>query len=156
MVQSISQIPGTVTVTAHMALEHDALGAMLREVASIALSDELRRAVERLDGITRELTRHVWLEETVLFPMFEGGRVGAGSVTLLLRREHRQMEERMAAMRAALIFADLDAFRSQHHGLLEIVEAHEHREESVVFPAIDRIADPVELAILVAELRAFR
>ncbi len=86
-----------------------------------------------------ELERHIAFEEGELFPAFEeasGLRVGP---TQVMRAEHTEMKDVLAALGAAQPRIDPDGCRAELDQLRALLHEHNVKEESVLYPACDRL-----------------
>ncbi len=131
---------------------------LLRSLAT-ALGEEHRRVEALLyDGtaavdsappllafelLARRLRAHIDVGDRCLFPAFERqtGMRDEGP-TVALRHEHREIERRLQAMEdgpddAARTAAELGRLRA-------LLDDHFQREESVLYPACDRLLEPQE------------
>jgi iron-sulfur cluster repair protein YtfE (RIC family) len=92
------------------------------------------------------LQRHIIWEETVLFPLFED-KTGMREFgpTAVMRGEHREIGRRLEALHAKVLQHDVDSDQEELR-LLEVLFAHNQKEENVLYPAIDRLSTDQEKA----------
>ena len=85
------------------------------------------------------LQRHIVWEEQVLFPLFEQktGLRDTGP-TELKHREHRLIEERLEALHDKVRRHDPES-DAEELALLTALEAHNLKEEQVLYPMLDRL-----------------
>ena len=82
------------------------------------------------------LERHIAWEEDILFPLFEEktGMTGTGP-TEVMRMEHEQIKQLLEAIRHCLqLGTECD---SGGAALIEILDAHNQKQEQILYPAID-------------------
>lgn len=84
-----------------------------------------------------DLERHIVWEEEILFPLFERhtGMYGEGP-TAVMRLEHRQIKEFLQKIRDKAEKKDTDTSELEL-GLIEILRAHNEKEEGVLYPWFD-------------------
>jgi uncharacterized protein (DUF2249 family) len=100
------------------------------------------------------LRRHIRFEEQILFPAFEGGTgmsPDAGP-TAVMRAEHREIEELLAAIDGAL--AGGGAPLPLREELHQVLGAHNMKEEHVLYPMTDRSLGEAESDALVARIQS--
>ena len=81
---------------------------------------------------------HFKVEESILFPAFEqrtGMRMGP---TQVMRNEHDQMRELIAAAGAAVSACDADEYSGYAETLLIMMQQHNMKEENVLYPMCDQ------------------
>ena len=85
------------------------------------------------------LQRHIVWEEQILFPLFEQktGMHDTGP-TEVLRREHRLIGERLEALHDKVRQHDPES-DAEELALLTALEAHNLKEEQVLYPMLDRL-----------------
>jgi regulator of cell morphogenesis and NO signaling len=92
------------------------------------------------------LQRHIHWEEDVLFPMFEDktGMHDRGP-TPVMRAEHREIGRWLNALHDKVRAGDVDSDREEQV-LIETLFAHNHKEENVLYPTLDRLLSAEEKA----------
>ena len=86
----------------------------------------------------RAMLAHFQAEEDVLFPAFEnqtGMRMGP---TQVMRSEHRQMRELLAAAEVCLGARDADDYSGYAETLLIMAQQHNMKEENILYPMCDQ------------------
>ncbi len=125
------------TISHYYAADHDRLDELFGRFQSSKQSD---RTVARhlFAEFKVGLERHIAWEEDLLFPLFEAhtGMHAAGP-TAVMRDEHRQIKHFLALIDGKLQQAD-GATDDDEAGLLEILAAHNSKEEYILYPAIDQ------------------
>lgn len=118
-------------------------------------SGEGEAATAALTAAAEALRRHIYLEEEFLFPALrEAGMVAPVFVML---REHGEMWRALDAIDAEL--ETHGAGPSFHPLLAELgrrLEAHNVKEEAILYPQADTVLDPAAAADLASFLRSGR
>ena len=119
-----------------MGNDHDRLDGIFREF-QILKNKDLSKAKNLFSDFKSGLERHIVWEEEILFPVFEN-RTGMRETgpTAVMRMEHRQIEQYLGSIHDALSRGDAqtDEFEGR---LLEVLTAHNEKEENVLYPWID-------------------
>ncbi|MFI5349039.1 MAG: hemerythrin domain-containing protein [Elusimicrobiota bacterium] len=128
------------TITEHFAADHDKLDALFTEFQSLKRKDPAA-AKEKFKAFLKGLTRHIVWEEDVLFPIFEErtGMKDSGP-TAVMRMEHRQIKGHLDAIHDKVRVGDANSDAAEK-ALLEVLKAHNMKEEAVLYPAIDQGLD---------------
>lgn len=139
------------SVTGILGDDHDHLDLMLDETFDFAGSDP-EQARRIFATFSSHLLRHIEVEDELIFTRFErltGVRDGGPSA--VLRREHREIELRVAHISQALAARppDVANARREISELRMLLEDHHHLEEAVLYTVCDRQFD-------VGEIRAIR
>lgn len=85
---------------------------------------------------------HFDYEEQTLFPALEAALPAAAGPTSVMRSEHSQMRELLGELRAAIRAGDAQALGDAVEILLFLMQQHNAKEESVLYPMADRILPP--------------
>jgi iron-sulfur cluster repair protein YtfE (RIC family) len=97
--------------------------------------------------------QHFSAEETLLFPAFEEKTGMSMGPTQVMRGEHVQMRELMAAAHDALQANNADDYSGNAETLLIMMQQHNMKEENVLYPMCDQhLIDRVDA--LVPQLQA--
>ncbi len=142
-----------VTIAAFYAVDHDDIDRLLDEFrasrgggqpAALALYREFKARLER----------HIGWEEDILFPLYErlSGMVDNGP-TVVMRSEHRTITALLDSIDTTLGQgkASIDADEAE---LLEVLAAHNWKEENILYPLIDRQVSVAEREAVFARMRA--
>ncbi|MEO8600320.1 MAG: hemerythrin domain-containing protein [bacterium] len=81
---------------------------------------------------------HMAMEETILFPAFEKETGNTNGPTSVMRAEHKQMLELMQQMDEAIAKLDAPNFFGYAETLNIMLQQHNMKEESMLYPMIDR------------------
>jgi hemerythrin-like domain-containing protein len=93
-----------------------------------------------LSSAVATLRRHIYLEEEILFPML--GKGGIEMPLFVMRREHGVMWPVMDVLDGGVeAGADADVLVEESRGLLLQLQAHNPKEESIVYAAADETLD---------------
>lgn len=141
------------TITECLKADHLRLDRLLDETFETVARGDLRGARVRFPEFARHLRDHMRFEEEFMFPIVERTICAAEGPICVMRRDHREIEDRLAGMQAALYLGDLAALRAEHEALVMTLENHNGREERVLYPAIDRVLDDAARARLVDDIR---
>lgn len=97
------------------------------------------------------LARHIAWEEEIVFPAFER-RIGhTGGPTQVMRWEHQQLRGILEAISAKLARGDADT-TEETAALGSLLEAHNHKEERILYPMIDQVNSAEERAEMFVEM----
>lgn len=133
-------MPKARTVTDYLQGDHRRLDAIVPEVQKWVAEGNFQEAGERFAEFERGLSRHIDIEEKILFPFFEHATGMTGGPTLVMRVEHIDIRRRMAELIAALKAADAALVEASIRGLTEALSAHNLKEERILYPMTDRAA----------------
>ncbi|MCC6418465.1 MAG: hemerythrin domain-containing protein [Gemmataceae bacterium] len=134
------------TVQTSFAHDHDRLDQLLETYRQLKHTD-FASAKQAFREFKFGLQRHIIWEETVLFPLFEEktGMRDQGP-TAVMRFEHREIGRCLEALHEKVRQQDVDSDREEQ-ALLQILSAHNQKEENVLYPAIDRLSSEEERAV---------
>ncbi len=85
-----------------------------------------------------EIERHIELEENLLFPAFEERTGMTQGPTAVMRMEHTQMRAMFEQMRSAIKAKDADRYLGITQTLHSLLQQHNAKEESMMYPMLDR------------------
>ena len=140
------------TLTDCLESDHRRLDAILAECRSLAAAGSFPVASERFATFGRGLCRHIDAEEDILFPALEERAPHAAGPMRVMRAEHAELLEIIAAVAAALVGSD-PAWRSRLQQLEDVLVAHNAKEERVLYPMANEVSrDDPELEGLAASL----
>lgn len=133
------------TLSAALEREHNEIDAGI--AAFLANLDAGRVDADGLDTTLEALRRHIYLEERILFPPIRHG--GMVMPLAVMMQEHGEIWRTMDAL------ADLVATGGDHHTLAgtgrqlaQQLQAHNMKEEPVIYPAADTGLSPGQSAEL--------
>jgi iron-sulfur cluster repair protein YtfE (RIC family) len=135
----------TQSIQAAFAADHDRLDSCLLRFQAMKRSN-FADAREYFKEFKFGLQRHITWEEQILFPRFEAktGSYGAGP-TEVMRREHRRIGALLEAIHQKVRRTDPESDKEERD-LLEVLAAHNQKEENVLYPILDRLLSDAEKA----------
>ncbi|TPW19463.1 MAG: hypothetical protein FD126_2661 [Elusimicrobia bacterium] len=133
--------------------DHDRLDAHFGEFQRLKRTD-FPAAKADFKAFMFGLRRHIVWEEEILFPVFEKatGMRDAGP-TAVMRHEHVLIKLRLDALHEKVRAADPDC-DAEAQALLAVLKDHNMKEEQILYPAIDRMLAPGELAAVESAMAA--
>jgi iron-sulfur cluster repair protein YtfE (RIC family) len=133
--------------------DHERLDRLFAEFRSSKRTN-FARAAEAFRKFTAGLKRHIRWEEEVLFSAFETDDENRTSgPTAVMRAEHRKIEEALQRLDDCVRDGNPDCDEDDAR-LLEILQAHNFKEERVVYPLVDRMLGPAEKEVLLHRIHA--
>jgi iron-sulfur cluster repair protein YtfE (RIC family) len=120
-------------ISEFMSRDHDRLDVIFAEFRKEPDAGKAKELFPRFDAGLRS---HIAWEEEILFPPFEEktGMRDAGP-TAVMRMEHRQIKQLLAFIEQAI--GQRDAAESAR-ALVEVLTAHNHKEENILYPWLDQ------------------
>ena len=141
------------TIADYLSADHDRLDKMLAAVCRQVETSQLEDAGETLAEFASGLSRHIRIEEEILFPIFEMRTCRGGGPTLVMRSEHREILAAVSGMRDGLARLDVDTFGEGLALLRQLLPAHSAKEELVLYPGIESVFSDAERPLFVERLR---
>lgn len=119
-----------------MSKDHDRLDGLFQEFRNLKDRD-FSKAENLFTEFKSGLERHIAWEEEILFPIFETktGMYDSGP-TAVMRSEHRQIKEYLGQIRQKIVNQDTKT-EELENGLVEVLTAHNLKEENILYPWID-------------------
>ncbi len=113
----------------------------------------LRKARVLFQELLTGLHRHIGWEEEILFPVFEAQAemVRDHGPTGVMRNEHRQIKFFLEQIQAKVAEGDLTTEEAED-GLLQVLTAHNVKEEQILYPWIDNCVSDEERASLLTRM----
>lgn len=123
------------SIKQYYAEDHDRLDGLFGDFERLKKADSAR-AKESLDAFIAGLKRHMAWEEEILFPAFEEktGMHGAGP-TEVMRLEHREIKRFLEII--VQNFQEEPSTGAEEQAMIELLKAHNLKEESILYPSID-------------------
>lgn len=90
-----------------------------------------------LDAFRAALSRHMAIEEEILFPAFEAATGVTAGPTRVMRYEHQQMLGLLDQLHAALAARDAQRFADSEKSFTGLMAAHSAKEENILYPLCD-------------------
>ena len=132
-------------ITAYFEADHDRLDIIFKQFQQ-RRRISMAEAKPYFKAFNNGLKRHIIWEEDVLFPAFEEktGMKDSGP-TFVMREEHRRIGALLEEIHNKVRRADPSS-GDEEARLVEILTAHNHKEEQVLYPAIDQMLTEEEVS----------
>ncbi len=131
------------TISVMFEQDHDRLDRLFHTFREKKRSD-LEAAKEAFKEFKFGLQRHIVWEEEILFPAWEEKTgISEGGPTMVMRREHRQIGDALEAIHAK-VQAQNPESDPEEQTLLNLLGAHNVKEERILYPAIDQVTTEEE------------
>ncbi|WP_447964469.1 hemerythrin domain-containing protein [Nitrospira sp. Ecomares 2.1] len=142
----------TTTIAKFMEHDHDRLDEIFNEFHRIKKQDA-QKARTLFQELFNGLHRHITWEEEILFPVFEAqaDMVREHGPTEVMRNEHRQIKYFLEQIQTKVAEGDLRTEEGEE-GLLQVLTAHNVKEERILYPWIDNCVSDEERASLLARM----
>lgn len=126
-------------VTEYLEADHARLDELIDEVGKLAQVGSFEEASARFAELICGLVRHIDVEEQLLFPELEErtGMTNRGP-TFVMRQEHVEIRRLMKEVTTALEAPDGELAARSLAALIEILGAHNIKEERMLYPMADR------------------
>lgn len=131
--------------------DHARLDVLFEDARRFGALGRFPSARSAFDEFVRGLERHITVEEQQLFPLFDD-RAGMRGPTMVMRHEHRAIEQLLAKLDASLEAENAALFASEAAELAAILQAHNLKEERILYPRSDGVLDDAERAALLAAI----
>jgi regulator of cell morphogenesis and NO signaling len=132
------------TITSFYERDHDRLDELFRQFQHHKRID-YAKAKPFFRDFKFGLQRHILWEEEILFPFFEQKTGMAGGPTEVMRMEHLQIGAALEAIHDMVKRQDPES-DEQEHRLLQLLSAHNLKEEQILYPMIDKAGSEAERA----------
>jgi iron-sulfur cluster repair protein YtfE (RIC family) len=141
----------TKSISAAFAEDHDRLDRLFFEYCQSKNTDHAAAKYAFVE-FKFGLQRHIVWEESILFPRFED-KTGMHDVgpTAVMRAEHRRIADCLEAIHKLVQQHNPNSEREEQ-ALLDALAAHNHKEEQVLYPALDRMLSDEEKSAVFAEM----
>ena len=140
-------------ITEFMQQDHDRLDGLFKKFQE-AKTRDFAKAKQCFAEFKRGLQRHIIWEEEFLFPRFESRTgISEGGPTTVMRLEHRRLKELLEGIHDRVAAGKTDTGEHEHE-LLDVLLVHNTKEESVLYPAIDRCLAEGEAAKVIETMQA--
>ncbi|NMM05632.1 hemerythrin domain-containing protein [Polaromonas sp.] len=120
-----------------MADDHRRCDDIFSDVEQAVAARAWDRASAAFAGFAGAMQQHFEAEEELLFPAFEAESGMTMGPTQVMRDEHIQMHELLAAAQEALAAKDADDYSGNAETLLIMMQQHNMKEENVLYPMCD-------------------
>ena len=140
------------TIAECMGQDHDRLDELFNQFQTIKKKD-VPKARSLFQEFFTGLHRHIVWEEEILFPVFEAQAemVKDHGPTGVMRNEHRQIKAFLEQIQTKVAEGNL-ATEEAEQGLLQVLTAHNMKEEKILYPWIDNCVSDEERASLLTQM----
>ena len=118
--------------------DHRACDAAFAATEQAVAAGNWKSARAAFDTFRNAMLAHLAAEEEILFPAFEARTGMTMGPTRVMRAEHAQMRELLAAAGEALAAEDADDYAGNAETLLILAQQHNMKEENVLYPMCDQ------------------
>jgi iron-sulfur cluster repair protein YtfE (RIC family) len=126
------------TIKQFMAGDHRHCDDLFAAVESVLAAGDCALASGAFSKFRGAMLCHFAAEESLLFPAFEERTGMCMGPTQVMRGEHVQLRELMAAAGEALVAQDSEAYLGEAETLLIMMQQHNMKEENVLYPMCDQ------------------
>ena len=128
--------------------DHRACDAAFAATEQAVAAGGWKTAGVAFNTLRNAMLAHLAAEEEILFPAFEARTGMTMGPTRVMRAEHAQMRELLAAAAEALAVKDADDYAGNAETLLILAQQHNMKEENVLYPMCDQhLAGEVEALV---------
>jgi iron-sulfur cluster repair protein YtfE (RIC family) len=135
------------SATQALPIHHKHCDDLFAEAEASAQEGNWAECGRRFDRFLSEMEAHFATEEEVLFPAFEAASGMTGGPTQMMRFEHAQMRSLLAALAHTVRSADANDFAGVAETLLIMMQQHNMKEESILYPMCDRMLANAGLSV---------
>ncbi|OWW21460.1 hemerythrin domain-containing protein [Noviherbaspirillum denitrificans] len=136
------------TISSHLGTDHKRCDDFFAQAETAVAGTLWTNAELAMNAFVEALEQHFAMEEQVLFPAFEEATGSNAGPTSVMRMEHRQMREVISAMNESLAQRDADGFLGYSETLNTLMQQHNMKEESILYPMSDRVLDGQQEALI--------
>ncbi|NIR31310.1 MAG: hemerythrin domain-containing protein [Gammaproteobacteria bacterium] len=127
------------TINETFSRDHKQCDQLFAEAESAASAGDWPKAAELYEEFQSRITRHMDIEEQVLFPAIEERAGGPIGPTQVMRSEHEEMRDLLARMAQSVTTRDTDDFLGLSDTLLILMQQHNLKEEEVLYHMADQM-----------------
>lgn len=140
-------------ITVFYSGDHDQLDGYFKKFQELKRED-YPQAKEYFKKFKFGLQRHIVWEEEILFPLFEE-KTGMkhGGPTEVMRHEHRQIKTYLEEVHKKVLCQNPQSDEEEQL-LGDILKQHNHKEENILYPAIDRSVSDEERQNVFGDMQA--
>ncbi len=125
------------TIAELMTHDHRDCDHAFARAEALAARADWPAAEHALAEFAAALCAHFDAEEQELFPRFEAVTGMTGGPTRVMRGEHAEMRAMLGQLQAALAQRSADDFAGEAETLLLMMQQHNMKEESILYPMCD-------------------
>jgi iron-sulfur cluster repair protein YtfE (RIC family) len=148
------------SVTDYLSSDHRRLDGLMQSCRELVEKGVMNEAAGVFAEFRAGLKRHVKIEEGLVFPVFESstGLTRSAGPTGVMRHEHEEILRLLDLIKDLFESASPtpSEFSSLRSALAALLQAHNDKEERILYPMTDRAASPEALRELVEKMKAFK
>lgn len=126
------------TLSTFLGNEHTHCDDLFAEAENAVADQNWPAAAVAFQSFFADMQKHFSHEEEVLFPAFEARTGMTGGPTAVMRMEHGQMNDVMAAMQETVAGHDRDRYLGLSETLLMLMRQHNMKEENILYPMAEQ------------------
>lgn len=119
--------------------DHHLCDSLFAETEASAAQSRWDMAIAKFECFQQRLAKHIAQEEGVLFPALEAHDGARGGPTQVMRSEHDQMRRLLGQLRSAVEGRDGTTVLGLSDTLWLLMQQHNLKEETVLYPMLDRL-----------------
>lgn len=125
------------TISEYLGTDHKRCDQLFGAAEHSVDQGNWERAKAAFQHFSEAQLHHLAMEETILFPAFENASGSNKGATDVLRAEHKQILELMEQMDDAIAELNASNFIAYAEKLNLMLQQHNRKEESVLYPMTD-------------------
>ncbi|MCG7869544.1 MAG: hemerythrin domain-containing protein [Candidatus Thiodiazotropha taylori] len=133
-----------IKISQSMTEDHRCIDQVFVEMERAITKSEWEDAWLIADSFDEMMERHFSIEEDVLFPAIEEATASASGPVRVMTMEHDQIRYLVNVLRTAITEQSRDNGLSASETLLMMIQQHNSKEESVLYPMADRTVQTLE------------
>lgn len=126
------------TISDYLGTDHKRCDELFAVAERSVDQDDWEQAKVAFQRFSEAQLRHLAMEETILFPAFEKATDSTDGPTNVMRSEHKQILGIMEQMDDAIARLDASDFFGHAETLNIMLQQHNMKEESMLYPMTDR------------------
>lgn len=140
-------------LTDFLTCEHRHCDELLAEAEIAASKNEWQHAETSFREFYEATTRHLSMEEEVLFPAFEKKTGNTRGPTCVMRSEHREIRNILDDLNEALSKQNCTSFLGFADTLNIMLQQHNMKEENILYPMTEQVLFDMQNEIMEAMCR---
>ena len=147
------------TVTDVLMADHRRMDCLMKECAAAVADGEQAAALVLFERFRAGLTRHIKIEEGILFPEYEiaTGTSRSAGPTSVMRHEHEEILAYLGSLNDLLSLTEFQKrdFDDSRNDLVSLLHEHNLKEEEILYPACDHLISKPRLRELLETISRF-
>jgi iron-sulfur cluster repair protein YtfE (RIC family) len=136
------------SISSFLGDDHDRCDDLFSQAERSIDAQDWDQAGRDFAAFQKALEQHLAVEEDTLFPAFEQATGSSAGPTSVMRMEHKQMRDVLAEMAQAVEQRDATDFLGGSETLNILMQQHNLKEESILYPMCDRALGSGQEAVL--------